>query len=166
MSLTELPSGTTVFVDASIFTYHFTGADELAQICSAFFERTVRGEVKAVTTSIVAMEVIHRAIVQEAAEKLDVSRAKLVQHLKENPAVVKSLIRHRTIPGAIYRLGVSIEPVTHLHVYESGGVREKYGLMANDSLTIAFMRKQNIRHLVTNDDDFAKIPNIYVWLPR
>jgi predicted nucleic acid-binding protein len=44
--------------------------------------------------------------------------------------------------------------------------RQNYGLMANDSLIIAFMHKHRIRHLITNDSDFEQIPDIKVWLPR
>jgi predicted nucleic acid-binding protein len=71
MKLDQLPDDVTVFVDASIFTYYLTGHDALAQACATFFERTARRKVIALTSVVVAMEVIHRAIVQEAAEKLD-----------------------------------------------------------------------------------------------
>jgi predicted nucleic acid-binding protein len=163
--LDDLPDGATVFVDANVFTYYLTGTDTLAQTCAAFFERTVRREVTALTSVVVAMEVIHRAIVQEAAETLNLRSRELLQHLKKHPDVVKMLVRHRTIPAVIYRLGVSIEPVTHILAYESRWARQKYGLMANDSLIVAFMRKRRIRHLVTNDADFERVSDIKVWLP-
>jgi predicted nucleic acid-binding protein len=90
----------------------------------------------------------------------------LIQHLKEHPGVIEELTRHRTVPSIIYRLGVSIEPVTHIHVHSSRWARQNYGLMANDSLIIAFMEKHCIRHLVSNDNDFKRGPNIKVWFPR
>jgi predicted nucleic acid-binding protein len=166
MKLDQLPDDVTVFVDASIFTYYLTGHDALAQACAAFFERTARRKVIALTSAVVAMEVIHRAVVQEAAEKLDLRGRDLIQHLKKHPGVIEELTRHRTVPSIIYRLGVSIEPVTHIHVHSSRRARQNYGLMANDSLIIAFMEKHSIRHLVSNDNDFKRVPNIKVWLPR
>jgi len=63
MPLRDIPDGVTAFVDANIFTYYLTGEDELAQTCRAFFERTIRGDVTGITSVVVAMEVIHRAIV-------------------------------------------------------------------------------------------------------
>lgn len=99
MKLDELPDGAAVFVDASIFTYYLTGDDALAQACAAFFERTTRREVITLTSVVVAMEVIHQAIGQEAAEKLDLRGRKLIQHLKKHPDVVKGLVRHRTVPS-------------------------------------------------------------------
>ncbi len=112
------------------------------------------------------MEVIHRAIVQEAAEKLNLRGGELLQYLKKHPDAIKGLVRHRTVPGIIYRLGVSIEPVTYHDVHNSRWARQNYGLMANDSLTSAFMRDRHIRHLATNDDDFKRAPDIKVWLSR
>ena len=56
--------------------------------------------------------------------------------------------------------------MTHILVHESCWARQKYGLMANDSLIVAFMRKHHIRHLVTNDEDFKRVSDIKVWLPR
>lgn len=166
MKLKQLPKGVTVFIDASIFIYYLNGDDALAQACAAFFKRTKRREVKAVTSVTVAMEVIHRVMVQEAAEKLNMQGGKLISYLKKHPDVVKRLTRHRRVPSIIYRLGVRIEPVTYIHVHSSRTARQNYGLMANDSLIIAFMEKNHIRHLVTNDDDFKRVPNIQVWQPR
>lgn len=166
MKLHKLPKGVTVFVDASIFIYYMTGNDQIAQKCAAFFKRTFRREVKAVTSVVVVMEVIHRVMVQEAAQKLTLRGGKLIQYLKEHPEFVRQLTKHRRVPSIIYRLGVSIEPLTYLHVHNSRKARQNYGLMANDSLIIGFMDKQNISHLVTNDNDFKRVPNIKVWLPR
>lgn len=155
-----------VFVDASIFVYYLNDDGILKQNCIAFFERIARKQIKAVTSVTVAMEVIHRVMVQEAAEQLNMQGGKLISYLKKNPNYVKRLTRHRRVPSIIYRLGVRIEPVTYIHVHSSRSARDKYGLMANDSLIIAFMEKNHIRHLVTNDNDFKRVPNIHVWLPR
>jgi len=166
MSLKKLPKDITVFVDANIFVYALRETDDLKQECTAFFEQVLHGRFKAVTSVNVATEVIHRFMMQEAAEKLEFYGGKLVQHLKENPEFVKSLTRHRQIASAIYKLGVSIEPITYVEVHGSRVIRTNYGLMANDSLIIAFMQKHKISHLATNDGDFKRIPDIKVWLPR
>lgn len=166
MRLKDLPAGARVFVDANLFTYYWTGTDVLAQACAAFFQRTARGEVEAVTSVVVAMEITHRVILQEASEQSDLRGLQLVQYLKTHPDVVKGLTRHSTIASVIYRLGVSIEPITYVHVHASRLVRQEYGLMANDSLIVAFMEKQRIRHLATNDEDFKRVPGIQVWRPH
>ena len=164
MRLKDLPASAKVFVDANLFTYYLTGKDDLAQACAAFFQRTVRGEIEALT--VVAMEVTHRAILQEASEHSDLRGPELIKFLKTHPDVLKGQTRHRDVASIIYRLGIRIESVTYVHVHASRVVRQEYGLMANDSLIIAFMQKHHIRHLATNDKDFERIPGIQVWLPH
>jgi len=153
MSLSKIPRDITVF-------------GTLKELCSTFFDQMPHKNIKAVTSAVITMEVIHRAIVQEAAQKLDLRGGKLTQYLKENPEFIKSLTRHREIASTIYKLGVSIEQITYVHIHGSRKIRDDYGLMANDSLIIAFMQKHKISHLVTNDGDFKRIPDITVWLPR
>ena len=161
MRLRALPNGAKIFVDANLFTYYLTGKDALAQACVAFFQRTARGEIEAVTSVVVAMEVTHRAILQEASEQSDLRGLELVKYLKTYPDVVKGLTRHRDVASVIYRLGIRIEPVTYMHVHASRLVRQQYGLMANDSLIVALMQKQHNRHLATNDKEIQREPGIH-----
>ena len=45
-------------------------------------------------------------------------------------------------------------------------ISSEAGLLTNDALIVAAMRASGIRHLVTNDDDFDRVPGITVWKPR
>jgi predicted nucleic acid-binding protein len=138
----------------------------LSQACVPFFDRVAADEIAALTSTVAVMEVIHRAILLEAIEKLGLERREAVQHLKQHPELVKALKDHHSVPSRIYQLGISIEAVTHIHVHESRWARDAFGLMANDSLVVAFMRKQKVYHLVTNDSDFKRVTDIQVWMPR
>ncbi|MEM7539126.1 MAG: type II toxin-antitoxin system VapC family toxin [Chloroflexota bacterium] len=164
--LSKLPKNADAFVDANILVYSMREEGELKEMSKAFLARAIQGEIKAVTSAAVVMEVTHRVMVQEASEKIELKGGQLIQYLKENPEFVKTLTRHRRVATIIYNQGVSIESITRIHVHSSRVIRQSYGLMANDSLIVAFMQKQKIRHLVTNDRDFARIPEIKVWLPR
>jgi len=66
LPLLELPAGQTVFIDANIFIYHFTG---LSQECSSFLERCERGELWGVTAVHIILEVLHRLMMIEAVTK-------------------------------------------------------------------------------------------------
>jgi predicted nucleic acid-binding protein len=41
-----------------------------------------------------------------------------------------------------------------------------HGLLTNDSLIVAQMYRHQLTHLVTNDDDFDRVPGLAIWKPR
>ena len=63
MKLTEIETGSRVFVDSNIFIYHFTG---VSNECSDFLERCERGKIHATTTVSVVLEVLHCLMIVEA----------------------------------------------------------------------------------------------------
>jgi predicted nucleic acid-binding protein len=44
--------------------------------------------------------------------------------------------------------------------------REQHGLLVNDSLIVATMRREHISLLATNDADFERVPGIGVRIPQ
>ena len=60
---------------------------------------------------------------------------------------------------------VDILPLSYRDLHASRQFRETYGLMTNDSLLVAVMRRTRARYLATNDADFERIPGITVCLP-
>jgi len=49
---------------------------------------------------------------------------------------------------------------------EAADISVRMGLLTNDAIVIALMRRQGLSHLVTNDDDFDAVPGITVWKPK
>ena len=39
-------------------------------------------------------------------------------------------------------------------------------LLTNDAMIVALMRRHGVTHLVTNDNDFDRVPGLTVWKPR
>ena len=66
MRLTEVETGSTIFLDANIFIYHFTG---IRDECINFPDRGGRGQLAAITTVIVILEVLHSLMMVEAIRK-------------------------------------------------------------------------------------------------
>lgn len=77
-----------VFVDVTVFIYHFTGASEE---CRHFLEGCERGEVKAVTSVTVLAETTHRLMMIEAVTAGLISPPNAAQKLRKNPGIVKKL---------------------------------------------------------------------------
>ncbi|RKY02162.1 hypothetical protein DRP77_08380 [Candidatus Poribacteria bacterium] len=162
MDIDAIPDGTLVFVDANIFIYHFAGVSDK---CTRFLQRVLKGEVKAVVSTIVMAELIHRRMVAEAVEKGFVTLRNAVRKLKENPRIVKLLSQYSRDVEAILALPIIVEPITRDDIISSGQLRERYGLMTNDSLNLACMERLGIRDIATRDEDFEAVEWINVWKP-
>jgi predicted nucleic acid-binding protein len=42
----------------------------------------------------------------------------------------------------------------------------QHGLLTNDAVILALMRRHGLTNLVTNDDDLDAIPGLTIWKPR
>jgi predicted nucleic acid-binding protein len=63
-------------------------------------------------------------------------------------------------------LGLRVRAVTPAIVRASEAVRAQEGLLTNDSVTIAFMRKLELENLATHDSDLMNIPGLIVYRPE
>ena len=79
--------------------------------------------------------------------------------------IVRQLSQHLDISSLLRRFNIDIRPLTHVHLHAAKRFRRDYGLMANDSLLVGFMITERISHLVSNDGDFSRIPEITLWTP-
>jgi len=164
-SLAQIPPRTRVFVDASIFVLYYSDQGPLGQACRDFLVRTTRLELQGFTSVSVVAETIHRVMVAEGAEKLALASRETVEYLQTHPAVVRQLTRHLMVASDIHRLGIDILPMTYKDLHGSKGVRATFGLMTNDSLIVAVMRTNKLRHLATHDAGFARVTGLQVWRP-
>ena len=62
-------------------------------------------------------------------------------------------------------LPVNILSAGYRDLHASRQARERDGLLTNDSLLVAVMRRERLRYLATNDADFERIASIRVCLP-
>jgi predicted nucleic acid-binding protein len=63
MTLAEMPDAATVFIDANVFVYHFTG---VSPECKGLLERAERTSIRGVTGAHILLEVLHRLMMIEA----------------------------------------------------------------------------------------------------
>jgi predicted nucleic acid-binding protein len=161
--LTHIPSGTHIFVDASVLALHFTGHPDLGPPCLNFLERCASREIRGYTSVITASETIHRVMIGEACASLGLANSsKAVNYLKRHPGAVKELRQHLIVASMIYRLGVEILPVSYKDLHRSNQIRQRHGLLTNDSLIVAVMQRYRLHHLATHDRDFANIPTLSI----
>ena len=164
--LAHVPSGTRIFVDASVLALHFTGHPELGPPCRDFLERCASREIEGYTSVVAASETIHRVMVNEARTSLRFATSpETVNYLKRHPEAVKGLRHHLAVASKIYHLGVKILPVSYKDLHRSNQVRQQVGLLTNDSLIVAVMQRHRLRHLATHDRDFARVSTLHIWGP-
>jgi len=112
--LAHVPSGTRIFVDASVLALHFTGHPELGPPCRDFLDRCASREIEGYTSVIAASETIHRVVVNEARTSLGLATSpETVNYLKRHPEVVKGLRQHMAVASKIYHLGIRILSVSY-----------------------------------------------------
>src|SRR5207237_1009851 len=94
----EIPPHVAVMVDANIVTYALFPQTSLHVVCKELLARGIRRELTLHVTVQVAADVIHRAMVVEAANQgILLKAADAVSYLKQHPQAVRQLTRYRTI---------------------------------------------------------------------
>ncbi len=162
LPLPELPAGQTVFIDANVFIYHFTG---LSQECSSFLERCERGELWGVTAVHISLEVLHWLMMIEAVTKELVTSGNVAKKLRKRPNVVKQLADYQTQTEAILEMGIEVVGLTSDSLKISYPYRRRDGLLVNDSLTAAVMEAEGILYLATADPDFTRVEGLRIYRP-
>ncbi|HSG38797.1 MAG TPA: hypothetical protein VLE27_04085, partial [Thermoanaerobaculia bacterium] len=87
-TLEQVERGARVFIDASVFIYHFTGA---SLDCRRFLETCERGQVEGFSSVTALAEVAHRLMMIEAVAKGLISPGNPARKLREKPEIVREL---------------------------------------------------------------------------
>ncbi len=163
--LVALSSGTSIFIDANIFIYHFTQVP-LTAACTAFLQRVEAGDLYGVTSVVVLAEVAHRLMILEAIRALGFPSRTAVKKLKENPSLVSQRAHYKVATARIPSFNVTVEPVTFAHLRTAQELSTLHGLLTNDSLTGAMMQSLALTDVASNDPDLTLIPGLTVWHPQ
>ncbi len=162
MRFEELKPGTTIFIDANIFIYHFTG---ISEECSSLLERCEGEEILGFTTTSILLEVMHRLMMLEALARELVTPGNIAKKLKNKPEIVKQLTAYADQVQKIPEMNINIIPVTQELCYQAVAWQQKYGLMTNDSILLAACRQHNCPHLASNDWAFSQVENLTLLQP-
>lgn len=161
--LMDLPEGTHVFIDANIFIYHFAGA---SGECTQFLFRCERQRLHGVTSIHILLEVLHRLMIAEAVARKLVSLRNATRKLKESPRIISQLKSYQAKVEAIFEMGIEILPLSGEIIQTSAQYRREYGLLVNDSVTVALALNQGITALASADKDFERVKELAVYSPQ
>lgn len=162
MKLEDVPDEGRIFVDSNTLIYHFSG---ISPECLSFFERCESGRVEAYSGIHILLEVTHRLMILEALTKGLISSGQPARKLKEKPEIIRSLSDYNRSVRQIPRMGVRIKSLT-LDIIKAGeAVRTQEGLMTNDSVTVALMRKMGLTNVATHDSDLIRVSGVTAYQP-
>jgi predicted nucleic acid-binding protein len=125
MKISEIKAGETVFIDANIFIYHFTGVSEESTL---FLKRCEEGELTGVIGMNILIEVLHRLMMIEAITKGFVKPGDVVKKLKKKPDIVKKLTDYQTNTLSIIDIGIELLRLSEDAIKSSLQFRKKYGV--------------------------------------
>jgi predicted nucleic acid-binding protein len=162
MTLAEMPDAATVFIDANVFVYHFTG---VSPECKGLLERAERTSIRGVTGAHILLEVLHRLMMIEAVTKGLISPSQPAKKLKQNWQVIQQLKDYNHCVSEIAVLNVAVLPITEEVIRESEELRQAHGLMTNDSITFSLMTRHGLTNLATLDSDLRRVPGLALYQP-
>jgi len=166
MFLSDLEDGSSIFIDANIFIYHFSKKSKLNPACSNFLERVELRKINGFTSASVVQEATHRMMIMEAITFLTGIKARdMVKYLKAHPDIIKKLVTHQIIPGKIASFNLEIISLEIDTIERSQQMKMRYGFLSNDALTLQIMEDRKINNLASNDSDFERVPFITLYKP-
>ena len=161
----DLPAGSVAFVDTNVLVYHFVENPQLSQECRGFLERVVKGEITAVSTAAIVADAVHKVMAEEA-RLLRGLESGTVRFLQRHPAEIANLTAFVAAAQQLAMLPIRLLPVDLALIREAADASKQHGLLTNDAMILAIMRRHGILNIATNDDDFDRVPEIMVWKPR
>ena len=162
MTLDEIPAGLSVFVDATVFVYHFSGS---SLPCRRFLERCESGQLKAVTSAAALVEVSHRLMMLEAVSLGLVSSGNVAKKLRKKPGVVKKLSTYHENVQKIPLMGVEVVPLDLKILWRTSELRFEFGLMMDGSLMASTALEAGLEVMATADKDFQSVRELSVAMP-
>jgi len=160
--LSEIPAGASVFLDATIFLYHFTGA---SPACRSLLSLCEAGRLHALTSAVAVAEVTHRLMTIEAVARGLVAPGKVVKKLRDRPEVVRQLYLYQEQAEKIPWMGVEVVPMDRRLLAIAAPLRTRYGLLTNDSVLLATALDHGIVAFASADRDFERVDTVELFCP-
>jgi predicted nucleic acid-binding protein len=162
MTIDELLSGTTVFLDANTLIYHFTGDSTFGPACTRLIERIEQHDVVGYTSAAVMSDVAHRMMTIEAMQRFSWPIAGLAARLRRHHSEIANLTVFQQAVEEIPQLGIQVLGSTLDMVRRAAQLSRQYELLSGDALVVAAMQASGLTLLASGDGDFDRVS----WITR
>ena len=119
----------------------------------------------AIAAILLTLVVDDRLIMLEAVQKGLITGSQPARKLQEQPEIIKGWREYTQSVQQIPRLGILVRPITSAIAKASEAIRVQEGLMTNDSVTVALVRKIGLRDIATADAAFDNVSHSRVYQP-
>lgn len=134
-------------------------------VCRQLVQRIEQQQLHGITSTHVLGEMAHRLMIQEAAAVGGWSSGKVIQRLKQQPAVFQNLSHFQTAVNHVLQSRFQVLPIPPVLVSVAAKLSRPYGLLINDGLIIALMQHHGLAFLASHDADFDRVPGITRYAP-
>lgn len=162
MNLNEIKTGESVFIDANIFLYHFTG---VSIECREFLKRCEYGDIVGITGLTILAETCHHLMLAEAIKRGYITSSKPTLQLQKKPEIIKKLSEYSAQVMSVTDWGIQIIVPPQDMIIKSQIFRSQFCLLTNDSFIPVYMNLGNTEKIATNDHIFTRIPSLHVYAP-
>lgn len=162
MSLSELPDGSRIAVDANILLYHFTGRSGQ---CTEFLQRARKGSIEAYLPAHIGLEFLHRLMMLEAVSAGITTSGSPAKKMSGKPESVRKLQRCFRDFEALDRLGLKMLDTSSKALKRVTWFSMNYGLLANDAAILATMEQTGLFDLASSDKQLRNISPFRNWCP-
>src|SRR5579862_769999 len=131
--LGQLPAGSPVVVDANIFVY---AANATSNECAELLARCARRDVRGVTTFEALARVNHRLMLEDALSVGVIQRGN-ASNLRRLCKSIPNLRGYWPSVEKIFSMNLMILGLDELRFRRAQAMRERHGLLTNDSLILA-----------------------------
>lgn len=125
MNLSDIASGSSVFVDANIFVYAFAPEPQFGPNCEQLLERIELHDLRGYTSSQVLSDVAHRLMSLEACATYGWPYAGIAAKMQRHTAEIQKLTRFRQAVEAVSVIGVEVLPVFGRHVESAAAISQQ-----------------------------------------
>lgn len=161
MSLSDIPTGASVMVEANVLIYARRGMSSQG---SLLLKRCAKREINGALATVTIVEFCHRRMMQEA-QAMGLTGSNPAQSLSQQPGLVRQLTQYARdiedlLAGEFTILGLEIGDFS-----QAIQLQRQHGLLTNDALFLAAGMRSGINILVTADPQFDIVPGITVHKP-
>ena len=112
------------------------------------------------------LEHLHRLLLTEAVRRGYVTGAqRALEVLRTKPEILPRLSECDVGLNLLLEAPLRIVSLTPTQFRLAQRLSLRYHLLTNDALHVATLRTHRLRHLASADRDFARVPNLTLWLP-
>lgn len=161
-NLEAVPPTTPIFLDTNILIY---GIRHASRQCAAFLERCLNGLVRARSSAVVLSECTHRLMLGEAFDLGLIARPTASAMARVAGRVIPRLHAYEREIGAARATLEAVDLLDEGLLAAARVERRRWGLMTNDSILVAAMRRHGVGLLASADRDFERVEGITLFAP-